>query len=543
MNIILRLFFSFFILISLLSTAIANDRSKNVKYRKQCLGIQKFLVKGKYAVSCNYNYHHYNSGAAKTYYRKTTARKAGNVAIAGFNVLHPGNKTRYKDYKYVAKIVNQWDVVAAVELLAILSNDLTNNNAVESLLKSGPKKVKALQAKIAKTTAAKSKKKLQDQLAKLKKDLKEAPSLYRAPGYLKLLNELRKLDPSWALLLSPRGEAAEETHVQELAGFYYRAKKVKPDANPYCEIIRVKGHGTPYGCIPNFSYNKKFMRKTLKKVFSRRPFLASFVSGNFDFALLASHIISKSPSDPDKMADILRPTFKVYDYKDLGVGINSTNYARFAEVRAILMFMKTFQSKFTEQDIMLVGDLNIESSNKFVSTLLSGYPSWSFLVDDPTSMSTTKFVKGNVPTNGFASNFDHFVLNRNVTDECKNKSGDYDPKVFNFYKGSIASAVNRKYRVRSKSKSGGIYPISYSKMEKVDKAVETYRKKAYKLKTIKNGKIVADTKNVDKHAEEFREGVYLSQQYDKTYYLMYLKLLSDHMPIYMNCRNNMRDDD
>jgi len=47
-----------------------------------------------------------------------------------------------------------------------------------------------------------------------------------APGYVKVLKELMKLDPSWALILAPI-EAGEGTHT-ELGGFFFRATKVQP---------------------------------------------------------------------------------------------------------------------------------------------------------------------------------------------------------------------------------------------------------------------------------------------------------------------------
>ena len=45
----------------------------------------------------------------------------------------------------------------------------------------------------------------------------------------------RFLGSSWSLLLSPNGEAAKAEHTQELLGFFYRGRSVRPVINEYCK--------------------------------------------------------------------------------------------------------------------------------------------------------------------------------------------------------------------------------------------------------------------------------------------------------------------
>ena len=145
----------------------------------------------------------------------------------------------------------------------------------------------------------------------VKKDLKKASSLYRAPGYLRILTELQKLrgGKDWALIIAPRGEAAPTSPTVELVGYYYRSNIVKPKENSYCKNTRKHGKATPLACIVNMG--KEDLGEDKSHVFSRRPFLAEFISGRFSFVLLTSHVIFDSPKDPQLMHEIVNSAFGV----------------------------------------------------------------------------------------------------------------------------------------------------------------------------------------------------------------------------------------
>jgi hypothetical protein len=536
-------------------------------YRAECKEVAKYAVGDLMNVQCYYNYHHYNSSAYKKYYDRDRAIKDGTVKIAEFNVLHPGmSKTRYKDYKKVAQMINKWDVVGVTELLPLISADLKHNQAlVEFIEKDAPKEIEKLKIELSKqqsrlknTTSKRTLSSAKTKIAQIKaeiksleEDLKEAPKLYRDPGYLEILKELRKLNDGeeWALILSPRGEAAKPTDVQELVGYYYRSSKVKPKVNSYCKEIRTHGKGTPVACIPNMG--KAMLGQSKRDIFSRRPFISEFISGTFSFVLLTSHVVYNSPRDTESMSNILTKSFGVHHYKDLGKGVTADNYARFAEVKVMLEFMQALRTKFNQEDVILLGDLNLESDNDFWKEVLPTMPGVELFVTEKTTVSESRYNKDGSETDGLANDYDHFLFDPKTTDECVDKYGKVDTKVENFYGGVTGRFVKRLYKVRNKKKYRGKYTKNQKKYNTlVEKFVEPYETGKKEFQTIGtkeidvNGKsirvkgIIKDEKKTSKYIEGFYERILDSQLFDKTYYSYYKQLLSDHMPIIMECATN-----
>lgn len=513
------------------------EQQQNIKYRQQCLEIQKFLVKNKFPVSCHYNYHQYNDSTNS--YRNDLVRKVGKIKIAGFNLWHPGStKTAFKDYELVAKTINQWDLVGAVELLPVIGDDLKNNESVIKFIQDGPKLIAKLEETIAKLKSARTARQQEQykakvsELAQLKKDLKNAPKLYRSPGHLLLLEQLRKLDKSWALILSPRGEAAKETHVQELAGFFYRSSIVRPKVNQYCLDYRTNGEGTPVACIPNF--NGDFMGKDYRHVFSRRPLMASFVSGSFDFTILTSHIVFNSPTEQTEEEAILNAVFGQSDLVALGTGINSSTYARFAETATILRFMEKLRQQYDEDDVILVGDFNLEANNQFWPNVLQEMPGASILVQEPTSITVQRFSGAN-ETFGHASNYDHFILDPQRTSECNVSTA----KRVSIVDGAIGKMVDRRYKIRTNEKDeNDFYIVTEGAAQLIEKSERDLWNKQMKLKTIVRNKIVEDLGESEKRLQDFHRRMFVDQASDKTYYRMYMEAISDHSPIEMQCSTN-----
>lgn len=536
-------------------------------YRKECKEVAKYAVGDLMNVKCYYNYHHYNTSASREFYNRDEAIADGNVKIAEFNVLHPGmSKTRYKDYKKIAQMINKWDVVGVTELLPLISGDLKHNQAlVKFIEKEAPKKIKELEEslslnkdKLKTTKSSRTIRSLNSKIAKaeaelksLKADLKRAPKLYRAPGYLKILKELRKLKggKEWALLLSPRGEAAKPTDVQELVGYYYRATKVKPKTNKYCKDIRTHGRGTPVACIPNMG--AEMLGEVKRDIFSRRPFMAEFISGKFSFALLTSHVVYNSPKDTKLMSNILQKSFGVNHHKELGKGATASNYARFAEVKVMLEFMQALRTKFNQKDVILLGDLNLEADNPFWETVLPTMPGVQLYVTEKTTVSEGRYNKDGEETNGLANDFDHFLFDPEETDECVDKYGKVNTKVENFYEGVTGRFVKRLYKIRKERKYRGKYTKNTKKyntlVEKFvtpyktgEKFFETIGSKEIKVngKVVKVKGIISDVKKNNKFYTGFYERILDSQLFDKTYYGYYKQLLSDHMPIIMECATN-----
>lgn len=522
-------------------------------YQAECKEIKDF-VEADYNVACNINYHHYNSSAYRDKYSRTKAKRIGKVRIGGFNVLHPGmSKTRYKDYRRVAELIDQFDVIGVTELLPLIADDLKNNQAVVEFLKEAPIEIEELKAELnslkdARQTASNLRKQAQieAQIESLEADLKEAKNVYRKPGYLKILDALheRTGNKDWALLLSPRGEAAKETDVQELVGYYYRSTVVKPKVNQYCRDIRTYGRGTPFACIPNMG--KSMLGANKKDMFSRRPFLAEFISGDFSFVLLASHVIYTSPTDSANMRRILRQSFGVDHYDDLGIGANKGNYARFAEVKVTLDFMEQLRKRFNQEDVILIGDLNLEHDNQFWDTVLPSMPGAKLYVTDLTTVSTSE------STGGFASAYDHFIFDESETSECINKrTGKVEANVINFYEGRVGGNVRRTYNIRTDRMRGGKYIKDTRKYNQVIRTyVEPLRSGEEKILTIGrktlevDGRdvrvegIIDDEKTIKKYVDKFAERVLDSQLDPRKYYEYFKQVISDHMPITMSCSNN-----
>jgi hypothetical protein len=513
-------------------------------FREQCLEIKKYTV-GKMAVDCHYNYHHFNATAVKNY-NQAKALQHGQVKIAGFNVLHPGmSKTRYKDYDLMAKMINNWDVIAATELLPLVSDDLKNNQMVVRFMQNANSEIKKLENRLSKTKNEILIAELKLQIESIKNDLKNVPNLYRAPGYLEILQALHKLPggKDWALILSPRGEAQKASDVQEMVGFYYRSSIVKPEVNAYCKEVKTANYGNPYACIPNFGL--PLFEKNKRNVFSRRPFLADFKSGNFTFSLLASHIIYNSPTEAKLMKEILNLSFGVDDYTELGIGADKGNYARWVETKVTLELMEKIRNRYPKKKLIYVGDMNLEANNRMWETVLPTFRGAEIFVTEPTSVSEGLISKSG-PTNGLANNYDHFIFDPNDIKECDTRSA----KAFNFYEGRYGNQVRKKYLVRNEDPRTGKITKDVARYKEVEEEVlGPILKGKVKFETVGTkiinhaGKalrvlgIIEDTDKKQKFISGFRERVLKSQLSDKSYYTFYKQVLSDHLPISINCFN------
>lgn len=489
--------------IAFASKSPSADRASIKKYQQQCRDIKKYVIKSSFSVGCYNNYHHYNSGAMRAY-SKTAAKKYKTVRIASYNLLHPGSsRSMYKDVKLMAKVINKWDLVVGLELLPIVGRDLKNNVKVLDYLSSG-------------ISASKSKK---------------VEGLYRAPGYIQILKELRKLDKSWALVLSPRADAAKSGQVEEHVGFFYRGKRVKPKTNEHCNEYKTKGAGTAYACLPNF--RKAFMGRETTNVFSRRPFLASFESGNFDFALLGSHVIYGSPSSKADMKKILMPAFKVSHYSSLGAGVTKASYARFAETAVTLEFMENYKFYYEEQDIIFAADFNLSPKNKFWSEVFENFPGGRLYQTAPTTVTLMRTDNGKL-TKGLSSSYDHFILDSMETDECAGSTGKVRVGRLNTYTGDIGRYIDQNYIIRKK---GTLTQTSAGKKKRT-KRLSEFKKYLKSIYTIKNGSVQWDDYQYDERVKAYDTRLFASQLNSKTYYKTQQELLSDHMPITLNCSTN-----
>ncbi len=539
------------LIISLLSLCIssafaqftfASEAQKQNHYKRLCLMNQKFHAQNYYSVACGNNYHHYNSTSASTYYRGGNSR----VRIAEYNLLHPGAmNTQQKDYELLARIMNKWDVVGAVELLTTISEDYINNERVLKFLTGYKEKLNQRKAQLSSEKAKSNPDKARiSELEKIIQGIndtyKYSYSLYRTPGYLKLLNELRKIDPSWALILSPSGEAATTSVTQELMGFFYRGKNVTPIVNEYCNAIKTTGDATPFACFPQF--DGRFLGRNLQHVFSRRPFMASFKSGNFDFTPLVAHVIY-TPPDAVRGKSILKSVFGTSDYRNIGIGVNNQTYARFAEVKVTLDFIEKYKQVYKEQDLIYMGDLNLSARNQYWSELLSEYKNQALQVTDLTTLTWSLTSSNGTATGGLSNDYDHMIVDYYKLAECKDSRGSFNAKALSYLTGTVSKDMSSRYIVRSGSYSGGKFPIVHKELYK---QLNDWKESVfinYFITIDSNYVMMRDSGNSSKAISNFKTRVLDSQQYASSYYRVYTEILSDHLPIYMSCNTTFADDD
>lgn len=527
-----------------------DDQAKIVEYNQACQTIDLLLVRKQFPVGCYSNYQYFGPTSINT-------KPNGPLRIAGYNLLHPGtSKALFKDYSLVAKIMNQYDVVSGLEILGTVGHDEANNQAVVAFLRASPKMVSDLKALKAKTKDAAKNKEIDDKLAKLTADTQKAYSLYRAPGYFKILMALKQYDPSWSLILSPRGDSALQGSVEEMVGFFFRASTVNPVANPHCNELKDENAGAPVACIINLSTN--FMDKDYTHNYARRPFMVSFQSRNMKFTLLSNHVVFTFSGDEEASKKLMNDVFGVETPSQLGGGINTSNFARFAEVKTTLNFMNRFRQKYNDNNIMFVSDTNLTADNTFWTEVLKSFPGGSLLINEDSTISPPRYSGDGKETNGVASSYDHFVLDKSVFSNCSNG------EVYNYYKSDIESDIERIYGIRGSSFSsarlkaflpldeGGVggdvppednplptkldYPLTASAQAKVEKMVGLYSTQLKSMLTVRNNEVVADDFQVQERIDGYKRRVFMNQLTNAFYYRFYQEILSDHFPVSITCR-------
>ncbi len=540
----------------------AGEDKSGRDYKLECEHVKKYAVASKYEVDCLKNYHHYNSSEFKKSNKRLLPKS--KLKIAEFNVLHPGSsKTRFKDYQKIASLLNKWDIIGVTELLPLVGRDLQQNTSLVKFIEVyGPEKVRFYQEKVddlkkklSKEKGNKSLKSLNDEIEVASKlasfyleEIEKAKLSYRTPGYLKILDELHKLKggSNWALVLTPQGEAAKPRDVHELVGYFYKANIVKPVFNEYCDSLDPKAKYLNFACIVKM--DKNALGKDKSDIFSRRPFMASFKSNDFDFTLLTSHVVYSSPDGRADRENIMLKAFGVDHYSDMTTGLNSSNYARFAEVKVTLDFIDRYKKRFGKQDIIYMGDLNLKFSNQFWPYVLDSAPGFELFIENETSLSRGRYYSNGEETKGLSNDFDHFILDPKETSECTNSDGRANAKVESFYKGAIGRYVRRLYEVRTERVSEYEYLYNETKYQRlIDRFVTPFKNGKETILRIGSRKfrvgstehtvrgLVDDTTEIDRYVDYFQSRILESQLEDSSYYSYFIDILSDHMPIVLEC--------
>lgn len=532
------------------------------RFKEECQNNIKFTSPN-YEIDCGRNFHHYNSKA-----RVRPSNRRQTVKISHFNALHPGmSKTRFKDYHLVAKMLSQFDIIAVTELIPSMSNHLQTNRKVADFAKEMPLEIKRHEDIVKKLEIEQSYRHsivrdrelhLQRMIIKnIKKDLNRLNDVYKAPGYLRILNELRALNDgnNWSLILSSSPEGRESNSTKELVGFYYRANLVAPVKNKYCANRNLTNGSQAYACHPLF--DRKDLGQDKSFIMSRRPFMASFKAGKFETTLLAAHSIFDSPNlGTPWMEKVLMAAFGEKSSEDLPLGINRGNFARYSELKVTLEFIQRQLSR-SREDIVLLGDFNLESKNLFMDEVVKTWQGAKIFIDKKTSVLDYRYQEHRgrkIPTYGVASNYDHFFLDPIKTKECMSSPNTLNGDVFNFLNlPASEDFIGKKYKVRIDNNNGrGPYRIDRNKYNRLIRDfVDPMRLGTKPILTIGRKKftyqgkysrtslaIIPDDREMQEQSVHFISRVLESQKVDESYYYFYVQVISDHLPIYMTCEIN-----
>lgn len=481
-------------------------------------------------ITCGESYHHYQ---AKSFVDKEAPQ---NLKIAGFNLWNIGSgQTKFKNFDVVSKIMNQWDIVAAIELLPIMGEDLAINinllNFLNNDLRDASSEVTYYKRKVEKhrkkheTKPAGSNKsfyyKRAERIlaerkifhAKLQAKEKKVKESIRAAGYYNILRKLQVRNPEagWSLLLS--NEKMGDSSLKELAGFFYKKSIVKPFKNEYCSELKSK---SLYACLPVFLEGNE-------KSFARKPFIVNFKSGNFDFTLLTTHIRFNPPKG--SWFSRIKDAFSSRDVRG-----SKVNLARLEEVLLIGKLMNNIRLTHKEKDLFLIGDLNL--STKLITKALSnfsdiaGVEGWKVLNDELTSISDHS---------GRKSNYDHVVYHNQETSEC-NSNGDLKINTFDFTDETTHKFLDiEKYNV---FREGTFFE------QEARQLAASFIGTKKDLLIIKKGDLLPqynEVKLLDLE-ELFYQRVLVSQTAEMTTYKWNKQLISDHLPISFAC-STLTDDD
>ncbi len=516
---------------------------------ERCQFLKKVAFSGK-NVECGEEYHHYNADAWKKYYntKDVDASTGGRtkVKIASFNLLKlNGEQERLKRVDYLAAIMSRWDIISAVEIMPLIKKDIALNQKISYLLEYSKKRLSQLKRSLipAQNRSLKKKKerlaseddaakikKLKKEIKKIAAEIKElkvekselvenidkAPSVYRLPGYIDLLKALQKKHGKhWALILSgaPTGSSATS---QEYVGFYYRADRVRPVVNEYCSDI-FEGKKV-YACIPVFDAKWEM-------IFSRKPFVGSFESGNFDFTLLGAHVRFLADKD-DEINEYIRRKIMPEDK----IALADTNVlSRFAEVKGTLRFMDRLRDLYNEKDLIYLGDLNLENSRSI------DQEAWKYVLK---SFSGGEFF-GNLKTtiskqHGLASSYDHMIFDPQESKECDGEKIG----AFNFLQSATFPQIKKDYLLKGRSNAQQKSVIE-ARSKDYSKRLESYLtvKRRTEIQTL------FSLPDIDLKLEEFQSDLFAVQSSNETINRLYQSLISDHLPIYLNCYSSGRDDD
>lgn len=452
---------------------------------------------------CTQNYVHFFSKEnfrASTTVDKKFVPDTKKVRIGSYNLFHLGdNQAPMKNMSLVAAVMNRWDIVGAQELMPLPSEWSINNQQLFNLISQNGQQVSFPS---------------------------ETWEVVK-PGYLNLLIELQKLDPSWSLILQSQPEGEGSTG--EMAGFFYRSRFVSLKEWTYCSPegttdIKSKAHNRNLACLIK-------VPESQKSLISRTAFAAYFQVGNFDFVGLTAHVRFSADMN---LANIKAQSD--YICKDSATPakckLPKDEAGRFYEIKVAMDQIAEFQKASGDKDIIYMGDTNLQMNAKSTATWAAALkPAEGFTVYQP-NLTTLS-----VPLNKLASNYDHFLLSDKLTSECDTSSiQSYDYWKVADLKAPAAAQANDPVIA---SINGFLRADGQAKM--LEQAEEQFAK-LIKIQSNRQGTAIRplNPKERSQLSASCNKAVARMKK-NKTGALM--ELLSDHLPIEMNCKIDGRDDD
>lgn len=443
---------------------------------------------GNLAADCTYNYIHYYP---KNYNPAVAEKTKGLLRIGSFNLFHLGdNQSPMKNLSLVAKIMNQWDVVGAQEMMPLPTEWAAANQKIFDFIIKNRDNVVFPHPQWQVTT----------------------------PGYLNLLHEMQKLDPSWALILQPMPEG--EGTSGEMAGFFYRSGRVRLKDWGYCpqnNVTELKSntHLYNYGCLAQVSEDQR-------RLMSRVGFTAFFQAGNFDFIGITTHVRFR-PADQDLDRKAQEASICQDHQNPSKCKVADEFVGRFYEIQAVVRQIQSIKEIARDQDVIFMGDFNIEFADKnkaLWAAALKEAPGYQVTQIAPTTLS--------IKSAKMSSNYDHFIFNPKTTKECDVTS----IKDFNFTDVENSSEPLKKEIARFLNPAIQSVLLSDAR-EQLETLTKFQLGKNTGLRPLNN-------KEKEGMAKSFADSI---ERMKANKYGALLELISDHIPVEMDCHIGEKDDD
>ncbi len=431
---------------------------------------------GGVTVDCAAGFHHY----ASTVETRDPA-PGETLRVANFNVYHLGDdQGRYKSYDVVADMMNQWDVVSAVELMTPNGDAIRHNGVVRK----------------------------QRELGQESDEVR-----IRLPGYLQLLRELMRKDPSWSLVMTPIPLQEPGASHAELTGFYYRKSRVALDGTALCE---------DFACVASVEALQEANGLDEEPLIARRPFAAGFRAGTFDFSLVGVHVRFRAPEGVPAPFE----------------GVDRLSSFRLLETQLVANWIGHRLERSADKDVLFVGDFNLEytqmaSVDAFTP---SGNPRQEVTYEAQWAQALAGFDGAKVfvtreatslSSKGSVNNYDHLIFNPIDTAECIT---DVEPHAYDFTNPDTM-------------------PPSYAALltpEGIDSYVAARLDEVTSCKTFKGGGAVKRIASCELPAKLAKIGDALDELAEDVkagLFAVHTPLVSDHLPVVVACRIAAEDDD